>query len=38
MSTGQFTGYYITVVIGDQYCVKQQEIGEYTGTICVKGI
>lgn len=39
ISTGVnvYTGYFIIVVIGDEYCVKQQEIGEYAGTVCTKG-
>lgn len=39
ISTGvnSFTVYFIIVVVGDQYCVKQQEIGENAGTICTKG-
>ena len=39
ISTGVniFTGYFIIVVVGAEYCVKQQEVGEYAGTICAKG-
>jgi hypothetical protein len=32
-----YTGYFVIVVIGDEYCVKRQETGEYAGAICAKG-